>query len=362
VTHIRKLLSLFKQLVCEPRYAWQILKGLPTVVARHVLFGHPILCIRRYAGIGDIICTFPSLMTLRRTEPTAVIIYETRRPNVPLVAYCQSVDLVVEEGSPLAWMCQRFFTLKMCLYPLLPDEYTPKRHCDRIHLTEEFRKSFDLRALDKPPVRLEVTERANRRVRKWLEREGLGGHPLVVIHAGPTWKTREWPIEHWADLVTRLKSESGAEVVQIGHDTYASGETCASSRARGATDWVGRLSIDQMLALLKVADLFVGIDSGMLHLAGAVGTSCVGIFGPTDPSCRLPIGSPSTGVTAEVPCLGCHHDTDGPGHWMTGCPYDIRCMSSLKAEDVFRACLNLLKIPGQSDLRGCLFHPLLTTD
>src|SRR5262249_27626403 len=142
---------------------------------------------------------------------------------------------------------------------------------------------------------------------KWLQSTGLNTLPLVVIHTGPSWKTKEWPAEHWNDLITRLKSKFGAGIVQIGKDRLASGETCLSPRAVGAIDRVGQLSLDQMLALLRVADLFVGIDSGMLHLAGAVRTSCVGIFGPTDPNCFLPTSSPGIGVTAQVSCIGCHH-------------------------------------------------------
>ena len=319
------------------------------VAARHLLLGNPILCVRRYAGIGDIICTFPSLMALRRTEPTAMLIYETRRHNMLLVARSRLVDLVVEEGSPLAWICQKLFRLKLDLYPLLPDEYTPKRHCERIHLTEEFRKSFGLPALDGQSARLEVTAKANKEIFRWLRSTGLSDTPLVVIHTGPTWKTREWPVEHWIELVMRLRSEFGAAVVQIGQDTFASGEACVSPRAVGAIDRVGRLTLDQMLALLKVADLFVGIDSGMLHLAGTVRTSCVGIFGPIDPSCRLPTSSPAIGVTAQEPCIGCHHNANGPGHWMTGCPHNIRCMSNLTVEEVFRACSNYLKIPPRTN-------------
>jgi ADP-heptose:LPS heptosyltransferase len=237
----------------------------------------------------------------------------------------------------------------MSLYPLLPDEYKPKRHCARIHLTEEFRKSFGLPGLDDTAVCLEVTPKATKEVRKWLQSNGLADRPLVVIHTGPTWKIREWPVEHWTELVKVLKSEFRVAVVQIGQDSFASGETCLSPRVAGAIDRVGELSLDQMLALLKAADLFVGIDSGMLHLAGTVRTSCVGIFGPTDPHCRLPTGSPAVGVTAEVPCIGCHHDVNGPGHWITGCPHDIRCMSDLTVENVFRACSGFLKISSRSD-------------
>jgi ADP-heptose:LPS heptosyltransferase len=349
--HIQKLASLFKQLTFEPRYVLQVLKGFPKVAARHLFLGDPILYVRRFSGIGDIICTFPSLMALRRTEPTAMIIYETRRHNMPLVARCRVVDLVVEEGSPLARMCQKLFTLKLSLYPLLPDEHTPKRHCERIHLTEEFRKSFGLLAVDNQSVCLEATARAKKEIFKWSQSEGLSETPLVVIHTGPTWKTREWPVENWDELVTQIKSEFRAAVVQIGQDSFASGEASLSPRAVGAIDRVGELSLDEMLALLKVADLFVGIDSGMLHLAGAVHTSCVGIFGPTEPSCRLPTNSPGIGVTAQVPCVGCHHNEDGPGHWLTGCPHNIRCMSNLTVEDVFRACSSFLKTPSRSDCR-----------
>jgi ADP-heptose:LPS heptosyltransferase len=341
---IRKAVSLSKQLMSEPRYAWQILTGLPIIATRHLLFGNPILYIRRYAGIGDIICTFPSLKTLRRTEPQAVILYETRRHTVLLVTRSGLVDVVVENGSPLARVCQKLFHLKLDLYPLLPDEYEPKRCCDRIHLVQEFRQSFGLPGLDEESPRLEVNAKASKRINKWLQREGLRDGPLVIIHTGPTWKTREWPVEHWSELVARLSSELGAAVIQIGQDALASGNAGISPRAMGAIDLIGRLSLDEMLALLKAADLFVGIDSGMLHMAGAVRTSCVGIFGPVDPSCRLPTSSPAVGVTAQVPCIGCQHNASGPGHWMSGCPHDVRCMSELAADEVFLACSNYLKM------------------
>jgi ADP-heptose:LPS heptosyltransferase len=338
---IQKLLEALQKLLLEPRYVWQIVRGLPRLVTRHVLLGLPILWVRRSSGIGDILCTFPSIITLRRRRK-ALIIYETLRGNVPLVSRFRSVDLVMEQGSPFSWMCRTLFKIGEFWSPSLPDEHTPKRRCERIHLREEFRRAFELASLDTQQVCLEVAPRATKTVRKWMGRDLRGGAPLVVIHTGPTWKIREWLNERWTELVTRLKSELGVEVIQIGQDFYTSEDGCVSPRAMGALDWVGKLSIDQMLALLKDADLFVGIDSGMLHMAGAVRTACVGIFGATDPGCRLPIGSPAVGVTALVPCLGCHHNAGGPGHWMTGCPHDICCMSNLQVEDVFQACADLL--------------------
>jgi ADP-heptose:LPS heptosyltransferase len=353
----RKLLSLFKGLLSEPRYIWEFLTGFPQLAIRHLLLREPIFWVHRGSGIGDIICTLPAVVALRHIEPKAIIIYETRRTNLPIVMRCRSVDLVVEEGSPLARIARKVFALKMYLNPLLPDEYVPQRHCARIHLSEEFGRSFGFPTLKRQSVCLEVIPKANKEVRKWLQNEGLqneesNGAPLVVIHTGPSWKTREWPIEHWLDLVGRLQAEFNARVVQIGHDSYQSGEASPSPRVTGTVDWVGKLSIDHMLALLKVTDLFVGIDSGMLHLAGAVRTPCVGIFGPTDSNCRLPACSPAVGVTAQVPCIGCHHNADGPGHWRMGCVHDVRCMSNLGGEDVFRACSQLLKTPRRPEVRA----------
>jgi ADP-heptose:LPS heptosyltransferase len=338
-----KLLEALQKLLLEPRYVWQIIRGLPTLVIRHVFLGLPIVWVRRGSGVGDIICTFPSIISLRRSRKV-LIVYETLRGNVPLVSLFRSVDLVIEQGSPFSWMCRALFKIEEFWMPSLPDEHTPKRHCERIHLREEFRRAFGLPFLDTESVCLEIKPRTIKTVRKWMGRDLRGSAPLVVIHTGPTWKIREWLNERWTELVTRLKSELGVEVIQIGQDSYMSRDGCVSPRAMGALDWVGKLSMDQMLALLKDADLFVGIDSGMLHMAGAVRTACVGIFGPTDPGCRLPIGSPAVGVTAQVPCLGCHHNAEGPGHWMTGCPHDIRCMSNLRVEDVFRACADLLNV------------------
>ena len=67
----------------------------------------------------------------------------------------------------------------------------------------------------------------------------------------------------------------------------------------------------KMLALLSSSILFVEIDAGILHLAGAVGTPCVGIAEPTDPDCFLPRNCASIGVTGELTCIGCYRDASG---------------------------------------------------
>jgi hypothetical protein len=86
----------------------------------------------------------------------------------------------------------------------------------------------------------------------------------------------------------------------------------------------------------------ISIDSGPVHVAGAVGTPVVGLFGANAPQFRLPPAGLGVGVVADVPCLYCHHRTPR-GHWQTGCPNDIRCMKELAVAPVFQAVKDLLK-------------------
>jgi ADP-heptose:LPS heptosyltransferase len=300
------------------------------------------MLIQRHAGIGDIICTLPSIITLRRNEPGTMIIYETRRDNVPMVECCPFVDLAVEEGTVLAMCCHRFLKPKLVLYPLLSDERTPPGQRKRIHLVEEFGKSFGLSSVGEQGAKLEVSVKEREQMRLRLRKANWGRERIGVIHTGPTWRVKEWPAAKWRELVMRMKEELGVVVIQIGHDYHGTGETCLSPRIDGAVDWVGQLSIKQMIALLETAKLFVGIDSGMLHLAGAASTPIVGLFGPTDPDCFLPREGPARGVTSGVECLGCHHDLRGPRHWRNGCPHNIRCMAELRTDEVFSVCSQLL--------------------
>ncbi len=296
------------------------------------------MLVQRYAGIGDIVCTLPSITMLRKNEPGIILIYETRRANVPMLESCPALDLVVEEGTLLATHCHRFLRPKVILYPLLPDERTPPEQRKRIHLVEEFGKSFGFSSLSEQNAQLDVSIKEQKQMRQRLQKAQLENNLIAVIHTGPTWQVKEWSASNWEKLVTQLKNELGVVVIQIGHDYFGTGEASLSPRIKGTVDWVGELSIKQILALLKMTKVFIGIDSGMLHLAGAVSAPCVGLFGPTDPICFLPRNSLALGVTSKVECLGCHHNIQGPLHWRNGCPNAIRCMSELSVNDVYSAC------------------------
>ena len=160
--------------------------------------------------------------------------------------------------------------------------------------------------------------------------------PLVLLHGGPTWAVKEWPIESWGRLVERLKSELGCAVMQLVAARNLTVENPVCRVVPGAEPVECVDDIDKLIHLVAAVDLLIGIDSGPIHVAGAVGTPCVGLFGPTDPSLIISNPEQAAGVFHSVECSFCHHRHPRL-HWKSGCPHDIQCMKELTVEQVFDA-------------------------
>jgi ADP-heptose:LPS heptosyltransferase len=144
-------------------------------------------------------------------------------------------------------------------------------------------------------------------------------------------------------LVAALRNNFDCQVIQMGSDRDTAKGFVKTPRIAGTEDWVGTLSLEESVAALEQMDLFIGIDSGLLHAAGAVGTPTVGLFGPINPKLRLPPETPSMAVVSNVPCAGCHHRLPRL-HWQDGCPHDVQCMASLTVDKAFDACAKFLRL------------------
>lgn len=162
--------------------------------------------------------------------------------------------------------------------------------------------------------------------------------PLVVIHPGARASSRRWAPGRFAEVADCLIEELGARVAVTGsaEEALVACEVLSTMKHR-ALDLTGRTSLGGLAALVAEADLFIGNDSGPAHLAGAVGTNSVVIFGPEDP---VRWGSLEPGMQAvvrrEVECSPCH---------LAVCPIDHRCMAWLEAEAVSRTAMTLLHAP-----------------
>lgn len=135
---------------------------------------------------------------------------------------------------------------------------------------------------------------------------GTGRMARIVLHAGATKDYKMWPLAHFAGLAKALVKR-GNRVILIGAgrvDAEANRTIMAQAggAARGMVDLCGRLSLPELAGLLRDADAVVGNDSGPMHLAGAVGTPGVVVFGPTDTKLWHPLAESVHMVENRAAC------------------------------------------------------------
>jgi ADP-heptose:LPS heptosyltransferase len=142
-------------------------------------------------------------------------------------------------------------------------------------------------------------------------------------------------------LIHELRGRGFTNIVQVGSARHLAMGTVGAITLPGVLSWVDQLTLEESIALISQANLFVGIDSGMLHIAAAVQTPAVGLWGPTSSHLRFSPANARSFVTSRVECQGCHHRVPRL-HWMTGCPFDIKCMKAIQVDEVLKACLSRL--------------------
>jgi ADP-heptose:LPS heptosyltransferase len=145
-----------------------------------------------------------------------------------------------------------------------------------------------------------------------LARLGLAGRrPLVGIHPSGGRAVKQWPISRWAEVGRRLQDRFGATLVVTG--SAADGALAlelAAGLAPPPVDVTGRLSVREMLTLVSRLDLFLSPDTGPMHMACALGTPSVSVFGPSDPARYFSGGS---GLSGE------RHVVVRPDLWCSPC-------------------------------------------
>ena len=188
-----------------------------------------------------------------------------------------------------------------------------------------------------------------------LDCKTTGKRLLIGINPGPTWRVREWEASNWQKLINQIHSEYDAVVIQFG--ITKGNRSSEYDKLTGVKLLSGRLKGEELVALIAVCDLVISIDSGPVHLAGAVGTPLVGLFGPLDPGSRLPPDSLALGLFSHVPCRFCHNRTPII-HWFEGCPNDIACMKKLDHQSVFEAVKSMLAYGKQQEAK----EPLSVSD
>ncbi|RKZ14471.1 hypothetical protein DRQ53_11415, partial [bacterium] len=146
---------------------------------------------------------------------------------------------------------------------------------------------------------------------------------------------KQWPSESFVELARRFRDEDDLLPVFIGGPGDAERRMAAElADAAGGVDLAGRTDLPTLAALLDAARLYVGNDSGPMHLAAATGTPTVGIFGSTNPAWTAPRGPRAVVVgPGPVDCSPCYRRQ---------CPYDLECLRTTSVEHVHTAACELL--------------------
>lgn len=166
------------------------------------------------------------------------------------------------------------------------------------------------------PFRVTAADRAE--VAAQLFTHGMGQRPLVVLNpnAGALSLERRWPAERFGQVALRLIEEDGLAVVLIGSAAERARTREVAAWAGGAApgrlaDLAGELSLGAVAALFESAAAFLTNDSGPMHLAAALGTPTVALFGPETPTLYRPLG-PRVRVLyrppACSPCINVHEN------------------------------------------------------
>ncbi len=160
-----------------------------------------------------------------------------------------------------------------------------------------------------------------------------GQGPLVAVCPTAGWPSKTWPAGRFAAVADSLVEEHGARIVWLGApEEREQGERAAGSMTHDSLNLVGRLTLPEVAVLLRRSDLYVGNDSGLMHMAAAAGTRTVVVFGPTDPKRTGPYTAGSRVVSAGLDCQPCFRKT---------CPRPD-CLSQVLPEHVWAVCREAL--------------------
>jgi lipopolysaccharide heptosyltransferase II len=321
----------------------------------------------RFSSIGDILLTTPLLRAIRHSHPGARVTVLTKREYVPLLSHNPHVSLVLglsPNRSLLSLAAElradRYTHLldlhdnlrSRALRLLVPGRWRtyPKHRLARAWLIRAKRNRYrDRRPVaeryfsaardlgvqaDGYPPDFFLGPEAGEQVVDWLRTVGLEKESnIVALAPGAAHATKRWPLEHWQALLAR-NLESGAAVVIVGGPGDADlGASLIKEHSGRVANAAGVFGLQGTGALLQHARVVVSGDTGVMHMATAVGTPVVSLFGPTVEAFGFfPYTPQASVVELPLPCRPC------TAQGSSRCPLGHhRCMIDIQPSVVYEA-------------------------
>jgi lipopolysaccharide heptosyltransferase II len=330
---------------------------------------HKVLFFKPGA-IGDLLHTLPALQALRNKFPAAqvtvvvspgsesliqgtpvadrVLVFDRAKLKRRLKDFIrfalrvrdERYDLFIDMQPSLRSMMLRWLSgaRQKIVYRKQMGSRTGER---RLHAAENFLETLRPLGIDSSVDYIELQVAADVRTnidRALRARDINDDKPLIALNCsvGAARPARNWFPERFASLADRVIDELDAQVIFVGgnEDRELVRRVLADMRNK-AVSFAGDLSITESAALLARCRCLVSADTGPLHLATAVQTPVVGLFGSTDPRRTGPIGRGHQVIIKSLDCVPCESKH---------CPLGTRaCMADITVDEVFKAVENVLK-------------------
>jgi lipopolysaccharide heptosyltransferase II len=190
--------------------------------------------------------------------------------------------------------------------PIPENDAVRARHHARVFLDLSAAAGANASCFD---LRFPLSPADRERAARTLEAAGVGaGEPLVSVHAGASKRPRAWHPDRFGQLAREAVRLTGGRAMVLGATGDASvARRVADTFGEGIIDLTGRTTLREMAAVFERSCLFLGSDSGPMHIAAAVGTPVLAVFGPGTPSKTAPFVDPSRYevLTRRFPCSPC---------------------------------------------------------
>jgi predicted lipopolysaccharide heptosyltransferase III len=331
---------------------------------------HILIIKLRY--IGDVLLATPTLRAIKAARPDVSVAMMVNRGSEEVLVENPDLDevLVLDKGS-LAAQWRLIVGLRRRRFDTVIDLTDGDRSAfltwisrapDRIGFNDEqrwrgrcytavvraesagHRIERDLASLiplgipagDRTP-RLWLTAEDERRADELLDRlDVTRQRPIMVLQPGARYWFKAWPFERFAELADRLSAEYGGQVLIGGSEQERDLAQRICRAAKSQPISMAALSgMRTFAAVLKRSALFVGNDSGAMHVAAAVGTPVVALFGPSNPSEWGPRGGAVEVIYKGLDCRACFHPTCHRG--------EQNCMKLISVDEVFDSALRVCK-------------------
>jgi lipopolysaccharide heptosyltransferase I len=332
----------------------------------------PRFLITRLSAIGDCILTMPLACALRDAFPDAWIGWVTEKGCASLLQEHAALDEVIIVPKQLLYKPKLLVRVRRQLQALDIDttldpqgfikssvlgwlsgakrrigfrapvgrELSPWFNNTLVtskepHVVDRYRELLAPLGVQPGPVRFDVPRSAAalQSISAWLYSQQLDHQPLAVLNPGAGWPSKLWPLDRFATVSRFLLEEHSLRTVVVWcgeQERYWAKQIVAGSG--GAAILAPNTTLPDLAALLRLSTVFVGSDTGPLHLAAAVGLPCVGIYGPTPPAESGPYGEGHRSVQTYLQEGTCRERKKAPN----------LAMQAVTAEQVIQACTSIL--------------------